>query len=76
MQRASVRDLKAHASEILHRVREEGAVYEITRRGRPVATLAPVKDEGKPVISLGNAFAHLHTDEQVEQLWSGQAFGN
>ncbi len=68
MERVSVRELKAHASEILHRVREEGAAYQITRRGRPVAELSPVKDEGKPVISLRDAFAHLFTDEQVAGL--------
>lgn len=68
MERANVRELKAHASEILRRVREEGATYEITSRGKVVATLAPTKNEGQPVISLEGAFAHLFTDQQVEQM--------
>jgi prevent-host-death family protein len=37
-----VRDLKAHASEILRRVEEEGEVIDVTRRGAVIARLVPV----------------------------------
>ncbi|MCE7939175.1 hypothetical protein DCC79_15625 [bacterium] len=37
-----VRELKAHASEILRCVREEGASYTVTHRGQAVARLTPV----------------------------------
>ncbi len=38
-----VRELKAHASEILKCVREEGASYTVTHRGRAIARLTPVQ---------------------------------
>jgi prevent-host-death family protein len=44
METIGVRGLKMHASEILKRVREEGATYHITHRGRVVARLVPVGD--------------------------------
>jgi prevent-host-death family protein len=37
-----VRELKAHTSEILRRVEEEGEVIDVTRRGAVVARLVPV----------------------------------
>jgi len=36
-----IRELKAHASEIVRMVREEGAVYEVTVRGEVAARLVP-----------------------------------
>lgn len=41
MAQVGVKDLKAHTSEILRRVREEGEVFEITYRGETVAQLTP-----------------------------------
>ena len=38
----SVAEAKAHLAQLLRAV-EEGEVIAITRRGRPVATLAPVR---------------------------------
>jgi prevent-host-death family protein len=42
METIGVRQLKAQATEILRRVREEGTAFEITYRGRAVARLVPV----------------------------------
>lgn len=39
---------KAHLSELLKAV-EEGETIAITRRGRPVASLAPVRSRRRPV---------------------------
>jgi prevent-host-death family protein len=39
-----IRELKAQASKILDEVREHGARYVITRRGRPVGLLLPIED--------------------------------
>lgn len=39
-----IRELKAQASKILDEVREHGARYVITRRGRPVGMLLPIED--------------------------------
>lgn len=37
-----VRELKARASEIIRELREQGARYVITHRGRPVGLLIPI----------------------------------
>jgi len=42
MQAIGVRELKEHASEILRRVRDEGAMFEVTYHGRVIARLVPV----------------------------------
>lgn len=44
----SVADAKAHLSALLVAV-ESGETIEITKRGRPVATLNPVRRAKKPV---------------------------
>ena len=41
MKEIGIRDLKAHASELVRQVFENGATYTITRRGRAVGVLAP-----------------------------------
>jgi prevent-host-death family protein len=41
MKDIGIRELKAHASEVVRRVAEERATYVITRRGRAVGVLAP-----------------------------------
>ena len=38
-----VRELKAHASEILRGVRERGETVELTLHGRPIARLVPIQ---------------------------------
>ncbi len=71
MERASVRELKAHASEILRRVREESESYEITHRGKPIARLVPTVDEGRKIVDLEGLWASRLTREQIEQLDKG-----
>jgi prevent-host-death family protein len=46
MRSIGVRELKAHTSEILREVREHGAEYTVTHRGRAVARLVPA---GRPL---------------------------
>jgi prevent-host-death family protein len=48
MSRISLADAKAHLSELMDRV-EAGEAMEITRRGKPVARLAPMASPRKPV---------------------------
>jgi prevent-host-death family protein len=43
MPAVGIRELKAKASQILDDVRERGAGYVITRRGRPVGLLVPIE---------------------------------
>jgi len=45
MATSGIRELRQRASELLRRV-EAGETIEITDRGRPVAVLAPLPDEG------------------------------
>jgi prevent-host-death family protein len=45
MASVGVRELRQRASELLRRV-EAGETIEVTDRGRPVAVLAPLPDEG------------------------------
>jgi prevent-host-death family protein len=47
-----VRELKIHASEIVRQVKEKGAHYVVTHRGRPVAMIIPV-EEAHPLASAG-----------------------
>ncbi len=41
---SGVRELKAHASEIIREVREQRARYVITYHGRPVGLLMPLEE--------------------------------
>ena len=42
METIGVRELKLQTSEILRKIREEGAAFEVTYRGRVMARLVPV----------------------------------
>jgi prevent-host-death family protein len=44
MAEIGVRELKAHASEVIRAVRERRARYTITYRGRPVGVLLPLDE--------------------------------
>lgn len=48
MEAINLADAKAHLSELVDRV-EAGGSIEITRRGKPVARLAPVTRSAKPI---------------------------
>lgn len=53
MHAIGVRELKAHATEILWSVREEGTTFEVTYRGRVIARLVPASQPEAPA-SLEN----------------------
>jgi prevent-host-death family protein len=46
-------ETKTHLSEIITRVEEDGAVYQITKRGKPVAELRPIQPEKPPRLKFG-----------------------
>jgi prevent-host-death family protein len=48
MEAINLADAKAHLSELVDRV-EAGGSIEITRRGKPVARLAPLARSAKPI---------------------------
>jgi prevent-host-death family protein len=43
MTRVGMREFRTHLSAIVRRVRDNGETFEITRRGKPVAILRPMK---------------------------------
>lgn len=61
METIGVRELKAQASEILRRVREEGSSYEVTYRGRAIARLVPIAgtEAGTSVAALRSEWEQL-----------------
>ncbi|OGG56297.1 MAG: hypothetical protein A3F84_18980 [Candidatus Handelsmanbacteria bacterium RIFCSPLOWO2_12_FULL_64_10] len=60
MDSVGIRELKEQASEILRRVREESAAYEITYHGRVIARLVPVEE-----------IARGKRTESPEEFWAG-----
>jgi len=48
VERVSVADAKSRLSDLLGQVAYGGKTIEITKRGRPVARLVPVKEEEMP----------------------------
>jgi prevent-host-death family protein len=60
-----VRELKAHASEILRRVEEEGETIDVTRRGAVIARLVPVP---RPVDRLTMQRVWEERDRLAEEI--------
>lgn len=56
-----VRELKAHASEIIREVREQRVRYVITYHGRPVGLLMPLDE--------ANATASLSPENEGADAW-------
>lgn len=72
--RVSVADAKAHLSELLTDV-EAGETVQITKRGKPVATLSPVRRPREPIdidwlrsVSAGTTFQHEPAGEFVRRM--------
>ena len=64
MKDIGIRDLKAHASDLVRQVSENHATYTITRRGRPVGVLAP--PDHLPPVRAGAGDAAW---ERLKELW-------
>jgi len=65
-----VRELKAHASEIVRKVRDERVRYTITRRGQPVGLIIPLVEE--PPTEDGDDAAweqFWHTVDEIAARW-------
>ena len=72
MSEVGIRELKANASEILRRVREQGEVINITYYGEVVARLVPVKQVKNSEQALADLWAEMdRLAEQVTDKWSG-----
>lgn len=84
MSEIDIRELEAKASKIIDEVREHGARYTITRRGRAVAVLLPVQDapgesaSGEKASSDEDAWRKLELlGEEIGRGWRrGEASGD
>jgi len=69
----SVSELKIHAFEILHRVKEKRMRYIITHRGRPVAAIIPVDEVQMDHESGASAWEELEVlGQQIGQNWQSK----
>lgn len=67
-----VRELKARASQIIRRVREQRARYVITYHGRPVGLLVPVDEAPSPLAEESGAEAWetlTRLGEEIGREW-------
>ncbi len=72
MAEVGIRELKAHASELLRRVREEGAIIDITYYGQVVARLIPARQPATPAEQLEALWADMdQLAAEVAARWSG-----
>ena len=75
MPEVGVRELKAHASEIIREVREQRARYVITYRGRPVGVLLPLDEADTALPRMDEATgaqaweALTHLGEEIGREW-------
>jgi prevent-host-death family protein len=58
MPEVSIRDLRNHGGEVVDRV-ARGEHVTVTRRGKQVAVLSPVRSSGVPITELVRRRAHL-----------------
>jgi prevent-host-death family protein len=59
MRLVGVRELKAHTSAVLRRVRERGETVGVTHRGRVVARIVPVEQPPVELHELGAVWTDL-----------------
>ncbi|MBM3312045.1 MAG: type II toxin-antitoxin system prevent-host-death family antitoxin [Candidatus Aminicenantes bacterium] len=59
MYQIGIRELKAHAGEILRRVREWGEIVEITYHGRTVARIVPSRSAQRTVAESSPVWSDL-----------------
>jgi prevent-host-death family protein len=60
MKTIGIRDLRQRASVVLREV-ERGVTFEVTDRGRPVAVLSPMADNGKSPLEQLRAAGDVST---------------
>ncbi len=80
MAEIGVRELKTRASAILRRVRDQGARYVVTYRGRPVGLLLPLGGIGEPALPGGESGAAAWEEltrlgEEIGRGWQSPLTG-
>lgn len=72
MKEIGIRELKAHASEVVRAVKERRARYVITQRGQPVAILLPI-DAIPPQPDPNEVWARLEAlGEEIARNWQSE----
>ena len=70
MKKVGVRELKQRASEIVREVREAGASYEVTHRGRVVARLVPAMESAPEPFDVEKWSAEVDAlGEEIAKKW-------
>jgi antitoxin (DNA-binding transcriptional repressor) of toxin-antitoxin stability system len=70
MEEIGVRELKDHATQILRKVREEGAEYHVTYHGKVIARIGPVISEELDSIERGDIWAEWDAlAEEISKHW-------
>jgi prevent-host-death family protein len=69
--RVSVRELKAHTSQVLREVRETGVEYVVSSRGRSIARIEPldVTEASATTDGMGNSRGSVAGLPQID--WDG-----
>jgi prevent-host-death family protein len=62
-----MREFRTHLSAIVRRVRDNGETFEITRRGKPVAILRPIKPWEKKLSGIDNVSIHVSHETRERQ---------
>ena len=76
MEEIGIRELKMHASEIMRKVREEGARYAVTYHGKPVGRLIPVDEEGAAGDERHDPWEEMkRLSKQIEDGWQSEKSG-
>lgn len=67
-----IRELKAHASEVVRAVKERRARYVVTQRGRPAALIIPL-DAAPPDKSADDVWERLiELGEEIGKGWQSE----
>jgi len=68
MPTVGVRELKAHATDIIRQVREKGREFIITYRGTPVGLLTPISEDDLEdyILARHPFFADLRSQARTE----------
>ena len=70
MKSVGVRELKAHASEILRGVRERGEMIELTFHGRAIALLVPIEAKRRDDTDWHELWADMdRLAEEIAAYW-------
>jgi prevent-host-death family protein len=84
MPRVGIRELKAHASEIVRALREDKVQYIVTHQGQPVGVLSPIDEQLLDAMLLQATAAPTDAElaaeldelsQEIGRRWKGRKSG-